>query len=52
MKRWLVLALLLPITTLALAQDAAPKKLPRTYADGPLDPYYPHRDYPKLITPQ
>src|SRR5438045_3395727 len=22
------------------------------YLDGPLDPYYPHRDFPKLITPQ
>lgn len=32
--------------------QAPPQKLPRTYADGPLDPYYPHRDYPKLITPQ
>src|SRR5262245_11994868 len=22
------------------------------YLDGPLDPYYPHRTFPKLITPQ
>ncbi|HUE74620.1 MAG TPA: hypothetical protein VMP01_27380, partial [Pirellulaceae bacterium] len=22
------------------------------YLDGPLDPYYPHKDFPKLITPQ
>src|SRR5439155_1305030 len=22
------------------------------YLDGPLDPYYPHRDFPKLTTPQ
>src|SRR6267154_4526539 len=22
------------------------------YLDGPLDPYYPHRDFAKLITPQ
>src|SRR4029079_9624809 len=22
------------------------------YLDGPLDPYYPHRDFPRLITPQ
>ena len=22
------------------------------YLDGPLDPYYPHREFPKLITPQ
>ncbi len=34
------------------AQVATLKKPPLSYADGPLDPYYPHRDYPKLITPQ
>jgi hypothetical protein len=53
MKRWLFLAGLLFLTASfqAIAQEA-PKKLPRTYGDGPLDPYYPHRDYPKLITPQ
>lgn len=35
----------------ASSQEAASKH-PCTYADGPLDPYYPHRDYPKLTTPQ
>lgn len=54
MKRWLLLAglLFLMASVQAVAQETAPQKLPRTYADGPLDPYYPHRDYPKLITPQ
>lgn len=54
MKRCLFLAglLVLAANFQSVAQDTAPQKLPRTYADGPLDPYYPHRDYPKLITPQ
>ena len=60
MIRWtLILFIGSLFATAAIAQSAqpagknpAPKKLPRTYADGPLDPYYPHRDYPKLITPQ
>jgi hypothetical protein len=47
-----VLILFLGFMGAAALAQAPPKKLPRTYADGPLDPYYPHRDYPKLITPQ
>src|SRR5262245_5050101 len=36
------------------AQEAAKKPDGNrlAYLDGPLDPYYPHRDFPKLITPQ
>lgn len=54
MKRWQWISWLLVSLAVwpLLAQEATPKKLTRTYADGPLDPYYPHRDYPKLITPQ
>lgn len=52
MSRLLVTLLLLSTLASAAALAQAPRKLPRTYADGPLDPYYPHRDYPKLITPQ
>ena len=51
--RWLWLGVvavlsLLTISTGVLAQDG--NRL--AYLDGPLDPYYPHRDFPKLITPQ
>jgi hypothetical protein len=34
----------------ALAPAADGNRL--AYLDGPFDPYYPHRDFPKLITPQ
>src|SRR6187455_589397 len=34
------------------AIDAAADGNRLAYLDGPLDPYYPHRDFPKLITPQ
>ena len=54
MNRLSLLALLILLSVhsvFSFAQEP-PNNLPRTYADGPLDPYYPHRDYPKLITPQ
>src|SRR6187401_2911044 len=39
-----------------LSAQTQPAKKPDgnrlAYLDGPLDPYYPHRDFPKLITPQ
>src|SRR6476659_10596992 len=39
-----------------LNAQAPPAKKPDgnrlAYLDGPLDPYYPHRDFPKLVTPQ
>jgi putative membrane-bound dehydrogenase-like protein len=37
--------------TVALASLAADGNR-LAYLDGPLDPYYPHKDFPKLITPQ
>ncbi len=39
---------LLAAINLAVAADG--NRL--AYLDGPLDPYYPHREFPKLITPQ
>ncbi len=44
------LAVLLSLTALSIGQAADGNRL--AYLDGPLDPYYPHRDFPKLITPQ
>jgi putative membrane-bound dehydrogenase-like protein len=48
MPRTLVLlvALVLPLPLSAADGNR------QAYLDGPLDPYYPHRDFPKLITPQ
>jgi len=43
-----ILALALCWPEVGAAQDG--NRL--AYLDGPLDPYYPHRDFPKLITPQ
>jgi putative membrane-bound dehydrogenase-like protein len=43
-----VIVLLLALAATSLAADG--NRL--AYLDGPLDPYYPHRDFPKLITPQ
>ena len=36
------------LSTLSLAADG--NRL--AYLDEPLNPYYPHRNFPKLITPQ
>ncbi len=54
MRRWLFFAglLTLVVNSSAFAQELKPQKFLRTYADGPVDPYYPHREFPKLITPQ
>src|SRR5439155_12206378 len=41
-----VLSLLIPVSLPAADGNRL------AYLDGPLDPYYPHRDFPKLITPQ
>ncbi|HEX5106010.1 MAG TPA: PVC-type heme-binding CxxCH protein, partial [Pirellulaceae bacterium] len=48
MYRLSLTALALLIVAPAFAADG--NRL--AYLDGPLDPYYPHRDFPKLITPQ
>src|SRR6188474_435221 len=37
-------------STLALAADPSGNRL--AYLNGPLDPYYPHRNFAKLTTPQ
>jgi hypothetical protein len=51
MLRFVVLGcLVLPITFVSGAFAADGNRL--AYLDGPLDPYYPHRDFPKLTTPQ
>ena len=42
------LSLLLVIASSSLAADG--NRL--AYLDEPLNPYYPHRNFPKLITPQ
>ena len=38
------------LTSLALAADPSGNRL--AYLNGPLDPYYPHRNFAKLTTPQ
>src|SRR5262245_58781669 len=48
MPRTLVLVVALVLSSPLLAADG--NRL--AYLDGPLNPYYPHCDFPKLITPQ
>jgi putative membrane-bound dehydrogenase-like protein len=48
MPRFLAVSLALAIACTLQAADG--NRL--AYLDGPLDPYYPHREFPKLITPQ
>ena len=48
MARLFAVVFLLVLTSISSAADG--NRL--AYLDGPLDPYYPHRDFPKLITPQ
>jgi putative membrane-bound dehydrogenase-like protein len=48
MSRFSLAFVLLAMTAIGHAADG--NRL--AYLDGPLDPYYPHRDFPKLITPQ
>ncbi|MEX2175575.1 MAG: PVC-type heme-binding CxxCH protein [Pirellulaceae bacterium] len=50
MPRTLPFSLLLIVSLVSLAGAADGNRL--AYLDGPLDPYYPHREFPKLITPQ
>src|SRR5262245_10414455 len=40
------------IVSLVVATGLAADGHRLAYLDGPLDPYYPHRDFPKLTTPQ
>jgi putative membrane-bound dehydrogenase-like protein len=42
----------LPLLVLVSASALAADGNRLAYLDGPLDPYYPHREFPKLITPQ
>src|SRR6188474_880185 len=48
MRVCLALLALLSLSLTSLAADG--NRL--AYLDGPLDPYYPHRDFPRLTTPQ
>ncbi|MCI0358552.1 MAG: c-type cytochrome [Planctomycetaceae bacterium] len=50
MPRTFVTFIALPFLLVGSAIAADGNRL--AYLDGPLDPYYPHRDFPKLITPQ
>ena len=50
MSRTFVASVILLLTMVCPTLAADGNRL--AYLDGPLDPYYPHRDFPKLITPQ
>lgn len=50
MLRTVPLLLVALLSSLALAADPSGNRL--AYLNGPLDPYYPHRNFAKLTTPQ
>ena len=50
MSRRVAVSLVLSLVLAASSPAADGNRL--AYLDGPLDPYYPHRDFPKLTTPQ